>query len=97
MYMPIFLTVWDIKSSTPVLACAADFIRKEIYFADSNGVTLELYSTGEVFNINPSKDIKVSEESIIACYTMSPKYFRLLGNKLLNFTEIMENQSRLSA
>ena len=33
------LTVWDPKSSTPVWACAADFIRKELYFADSNGVT----------------------------------------------------------
>lgn len=86
------LTVWDPKSCTPVWACAADFIRKEIYFADSTGVTLELYSTGEVFNINPSKDTKISDESIIACYTMSPKYFRLWGKNLSNFTKIMENQ-----
>jgi fructose-1,6-bisphosphatase/inositol monophosphatase family enzyme len=86
------LTVWDSKSGTPVWACAADFIRKEIYFADSNGVTLELYSTGKVFNINPSKDTRVSDESIIACYTMSPKYFRLWSKNLSNFTKIMENQ-----
>lgn len=86
------LTVWDPKSSTPVWACAADFIRKELYFADSNGVTLELYSTGEIFNINPSTDTKVSDKSIIACYTMSPKYFRLWAKKMSNFTKIMESQ-----
>ena len=86
------LTVWDPKSLVPVWACAADFIRKEIYFADSNGVKLEIYSTGEIINLQSSKDAKVSNDSIIACYIMSPKYLRLLGNKLNKFTKIMESQ-----
>ena len=68
------LTVLDPVSMKPIWAGAADINRKELYFADSQGVKLETLSDDHARFIRASNQTKISGDSIIAAYLMSPEY-----------------------
>ena len=70
------LTVWDSMSMTPIWAGAADINRNELYFADSSGVKLEKLGADQPRYITASNQTKLSDDSIISAYLMSPEYIR---------------------
>ena len=53
------LTVWDSESMKPIWAGAADINRKELYFADSNGVKLETLADDQSRFIRASDQTKL--------------------------------------
>lgn len=84
------MTVWDPKSMKPIWAGAADINRKELYFADSSGVKLETLDGNEPRSVVASKQTKISDNSIIATYLMSPEYIRHWTSKSSRFLQSME-------
>ncbi|PZC41432.1 MAG: Fructose-1,6-bisphosphatase [Chloroflexi bacterium] len=84
------ITVWDPISMKPVWAGASDINRKELYFADSNGVKIDLLDGNEPRSVAASKQTKISDNSIIAAYLMSPEYIRHWTFKSSRFLQSME-------
>ena len=86
------VTVWEALLMQPVWAGAVDIMRQELYFADEDGVKLELHPDGKPYFVNPSFDTKVSDQSIVAAYLMSPQYIRYWTAKSSKFLKSMETK-----
>ncbi|MAT08403.1 MAG: hypothetical protein ACJ0A8_02945 [Dehalococcoidia bacterium] len=84
------LTVWDSESMKPIWAGAADINRKELYFADSNGVKLETLADDQSRFTRASDQTKLSGDSIIAAYLMSPEYIRYWTSKSSKLLKSLE-------
>ena len=84
------LTVWDPGSMKPIWAGAADINRKELYFADSQGVKLETLSDDQSRSVTASNQTKISGDSIIAAYLMSPEYIRYWTSKSSKLLQSLE-------
>ena len=84
------MTVWDPKSMKPIWAGAADINRKELYFADSSGVKLETLADDQSRSVNASNQAKLSGDSIISAYLMSPEYIRHWTSRSSNLLQSLE-------
>lgn len=68
------LTVFDARTLVPVLGGAVDILRRELYVAEENGVTLETLENSEIFSVAPARKMAIDDDMILAAYLMSPAY-----------------------
>jgi hypothetical protein len=68
------LSIYDINTLEPVCGGAVDILRKEIYLADADGVTLLSLDTGSRDPLAPWPKTAIDGRTVIAAYLMDPSY-----------------------
>ena len=86
------LTFWDAATVTPVLAGAADIGRRELYVADSGGVTVESLVTGERQAVRPATHTALSDRSVVSAYLMAPAYISVWTERAAGLLRVMRER-----
>jgi fructose-1,6-bisphosphatase/inositol monophosphatase family enzyme len=68
------LSIYSINTCQPVAGAAVDILRKEIYLAERDGVTLVSWEPGSGIPLSPLNKTSLDDRTVIAAYMMAPTY-----------------------
>ena len=86
------LSVYEPSTLEPVAAAAADVIRREIYMADGDGVTVASLDRDRPAPVEPSRQVELSDDTVLAVYLMSPVYRRHWTGRASDFMTMLASR-----